>query len=590
VTNQDALERMATLTIHPDYRALLAAAGLDTFDALWQAAEGPTVDGHGSRSVSRIELAEDMDRSVGVYVKRFWGREARRSWRCLRLLRGPLTPAEQEWESAHQLLDAGVGAARPVAWGRSRGHASPRALVAFREVDGPSLAEWLSRRPRGVTLRREARIRHAVATALGRTVRRIHAAGFTYPDLYAKHVYLVDAETANPRVVLIDVQRLRMRLPFRVVRDLAALYVSAGAHPLRRTDTVRFLRAYLGHRVSGARGRRLIRAVRRRADRIPRRGLDPNLMVGRRRAPPGMVPLAEEPMKPADGGRLHINETLWPTLEAAGLATLDALMAVKKGEVYRKAAGRSTVRLVLDDPASGETRALYLKRYTAVPWRTGLRRTLSLNEPESLARREMGGLVRLADLGIASMRPVAFGGEVRRGGRAERSVLVTEEVAGAVQADDWFEARFAGPLTPDRAAEKRRLIRQMADLARRVHEANLSHRDFYLCHILVRPVEGAEPVLHLIDLQRLTHHRRGIGRRWIVKDLAALLFSSRPGPATGIASPVFTRTDRLRFARAYFKADRLAPEHKRLVRAVVRKARRISRHDARKRARNGETP
>jgi hypothetical protein len=130
----------------------------------------------------------------------------------------------------------------------------------------------------------------------------------------------------------------------------------------------------------------------------------------------------------------------------------------------------------------------------------------------------------------------------------------------------------------------------MAALARRLHDADLSHRDFYLCHIMVRPVGGREPVLHLIDLQRLTHHRRGIGRRWVVKDLAALLFSSMPGPATGIRSRAFTRTDRLRFARAYFQATRLAAEHKRLLRAVMRKAGRMARHDARKRAREGGGP
>ncbi len=580
---------MATLVIHPDYRALLSAAGLDTFDALFAAAEGPTVDGHGSRSVSRIELAEDTDRHVGVYVKRFWGREARRSWRCFRLLRGPVTPAEYEWESAHQLLDAGVGAARPVAWGRSRGPASPRALVAFREVDGPSLAEWLSRRPTGVTVGQQARIRHAIATVLGRTVRRIHAAGFTYPDLYAKHVYLVDAETVNPRVVLIDVQRLRLRLPFRVVRDLAALYVSAGAHPIQRTDLIRFLRAYLGHQVAGRRGRRLIRAVRHRADRIPRRGRDPHLIAGRRQAPSGMVPLAQETFTTADGGRLRVNEAFHPMLEAANLVTLDALMAVDAGQVCREGFGRSTVRLDLADPVAGRPRTVYLKRYTRVPLRIKLRRTLSLNAPQSLARREVGGLVRLADLGIPSMRLVLFGEEICRGGRMERSVLATEEIAGATQADDYCEARFAGPLSAEQTAEKRRLIRQFADVARRLHTANLSHRDFYLCHIMVRPMEGREPVLHLIDLQRLTHHRRGIGRRWVVKDLAALLFSSWPGPATGIRSPVFTQTDRLRLARAYFQTERLSPEQKRLLRAVIRKARRIARHETRRRGRKGDT-
>ena len=578
---------MTTLVIHPDYRAPLAAAGLDAFDALWRAAEGEAVDGHASRSVSRIDLAVDTGHHVGVYVKRFWGREARRTWRCLRLFRGPLTPAQYEWQSAHQLLDAGVEVSRPVAWGRSRGAGGPRALVAFREVEGPSLAEWMARRTPGPAVGRDARLRHAIATALGRAVRRLHAAGFSYPDLYAKHVYLVGVDTETPRIVLIDVQRLRMALPWRTVRDLASLQVSAAAYGLRRTDALRFLRAYLGGQPTGPRGRRLIRAMARRAARMPGRGRDPNLIDARRQAPPGVVPIAEETMAPSDAGRLRINEVLRPMLDAAGLTTLDALMAVAGGETYREVAGRSTVRLVLDDPATGAPRAVYVKRYTAVPWRTGLRRTLSVNPPETRAWHEFRGMVRLADLGIPTMRPVAVGGALRRGGRDERSVLVTEEIAGATQADDFCEARYAGPTSRKRTAEKRRLIRQMADLARRLHGANLSHRDFYLCHIMVRPVEGREPVLHLIDLQRLTHHRHGIGRRWIVKDLAALLFSSRPGPATGVRSPVFTQTDRLRFARAYFQTPRLTAEHKRLLHAVGRKAGRIARHDARKRARRG---
>jgi len=579
---------MATLVIHPDYRAPLSAAGLDTFEALFAAADCHRLDGHGSRAVSRLQVPGHDGAAFGLYVKRFWGREARRAWTDLLRGRRPMLPARREYETAGRLRAAGIEVARPVAWGRDPRPVGRRALVAFREVEGPSLARWLSEQDASPASGRTARRRHAVARAVGRAVRDLHRAGYTWPDLYAKHVYLAGEDAERPRIVLIDVARVRRCLRPRRARDLAALYVSAGVHPLRRTDLVRFLRAYLGGRAARRRGRRLIRAVARRAARIPGRGRDPHLMPGRRRAPPGVVPLAEETLTPADGGRLHINEAYRPMLESAGLATLDALMAVEAGESFRQAPGRSTVRLLLTDPETGRRRAVYLKRYTRVPWRTRLRRTLSLNEPQSLARREMGGLVRLADLGIASMRPVLFGGEMRRGGREERSVLMTEEIAGATQADEWCQARFAGPLSPERTAEKRRLIRQMADLARRLHAADLSHRDCYLCHIMVRPLEGREPVLHLIDLQRLTHHRRGIGRRWIVKDLAALLFSSAPGPATGIRSPVFTQTDRLRFARAYFQADRLTDEHKRLLRAVVRKAGRIARHDARKRARKGD--
>ena len=282
-----------------------------------------------------------------------------------------------------------------------------------------------------------------------------------------------------------------------------------------------------------------------------------------------------------DGGRLRINEALRPALEAAGLMTLDAIMAMRGGEVYRDVPGRTTVRIELADPAGG-TRALFVKRYTAVPWRTKLRRTLSLNRPVSLAAAEVRALVRVVSAGIATVRRVALGEELSHGGRSERSCLITEEIAGATQADKFCEAAFGGNPSREKIAQKRRLILAIARLARRLHAARLSHRDFYLCHILVRPVEGAEPILFLIDLQRVAHHRRGLGRRWIVKDLAAMLFSSRPSAATHIRSAVFTRTDAVRFAREYFGVPRLGEGHKAILRSIVRKARRMAAHEARR--------
>ncbi|MGB2830454.1 MAG: hypothetical protein WBD75_08925, partial [Phycisphaerae bacterium] len=116
------------------------------------------------------------------------------------------------------------------------------------------------------------------------------------------------------------------------------------------------------------------------------------------------------------------------------------------------------------------------------------------------------------------------------------------------------------------------------------------------CHVLVRPVGADDFVLHLIDLQRMMRFRggvpasprgapaspRGAPGRWIVKDLAALVFSSWPSPATFVRSEVFTNTDRMRFAREYFGTDRLSAAQKALVRRAVRKARRIDLHERRR--------
>jgi len=564
--------------------ALLEANGLADFDALYAAAEQGRVDGHRWRSTSRLALrGADAGAPVVVYVKRQWGRAARRPWTDLARLRWPDLPARREWENAQRLRAAGIPVAEPIAFGCAQGGAEPRSLIVFREVRGMSLAAYVFGLPAGADRGPAARARHAVARAVGEAVRRLHDAGLSFPDLYAKHVYIEAPDGPAPRIVLIDPQRLRRRTAGRAAADLAALLATATGPAVTRTDRLRMLRSYLGS-PRAARARRLIRIIERQAERIAGRGRDPHLLAERRAAPPGMVPLADETMTDIDGGHLRINEAFRPALEAAGLMTLGAIMDFQGGRPYRDVPGRLTVRAELEEPGGGR-RAVYLKRHTRVPCRTALRRTVSLGEAVSCAMAEARNIVRLSDVGIPTMRIVAVGEELTDGGRRERSCLLTEEVPGAVQADDYCERTFGPDRSREAVAAKRRLVRGLAYLARRFHTAGFTHRDFYLCHFLVRAAAGEEPVLHLIDLQRVRRHRPGWGERRVVKDLAALLFSSMPSRATLIRSAVFTRTDRMRFARAYFETRRLGANHKRLIRQVVAKARRIARHAARREAR-----
>jgi len=582
--NPDPESPLSTFHIQPGYAALLEANSLATFDALFAARDAATVDGHRSRSVARLSLRGESGETVVLYLKRQWGLAAARSWADLLRLRWPHQRAQREWDWTLRLARAGVPVAEPVAFGRSDGPDGPRALLAVREVRGPSLSAWVQGLAAGCERGEAARRRFIVATALGRACRRLHDAGFCFRDLYAKHVFLEDLEGPEPRVVLIDAQRARRRTRRGTSDDLAALYATTRAPGVRRTDRLRFLRAYLGPERLGAEARDLLARIERRALRIRGRGQDPNLIAARRVAPPGLVPRADERFTAADGGRLQINDAFRPALEAAGLVTFDAVMALAGGTVYRLAPGRSTVRVELTDPAGG-TRTIYVKRHDRAPWLAALRRTLSLKEPVSAARREVKSISRLTDAGIPTMRLAAFGEALARGGRGERSCLLTEELAGAVQADAYCERQFGGAAAPPKTAAKRQLVRAIGRLARRFHAAGFVHRDFYLCHILVRPVEGGEPGLHLIDLQRVDRNPAGAPRRWIVKDLAALLFSSWPSPATHVRSRVFSHTDRMRFAREYFGVRRLGPGEKAILRSVIRKARRIARHEARRQTR-----
>jgi heptose I phosphotransferase len=565
---------MTTLHIHPDYRAALEAEGLANFDALFAAGQDNRIDGHRHRSVSRLELKGADGRPQVIYLKRQWGIEARPAIRDFLEGRWPELPARREWNNVTRLVRAGVPVSPPVAWGVDKAGREPRALIAFAEVSGTSLARWIDRQAQSALAGVAARERHGVAVAVGRAVRRLHDAGFSFPDLYGKHLFLENAGSGQPRVVLIDVQRLRGRRPGYVAEDFAALYASTDEPGVTRSDRLRVFRAYMGQERLPKGARSLIRKILFIAGRKIGRGKDPNIIHTRQaELQPGLQEI--------DGGRLRVADSVRPALEAAGLATFDALMQFNGGRLYRDKDGRSTVRLELTVPDGGR-KAFFLKRYTRVPWRLKLRRTFALNATHSLAEIEARSIVRVTNLSISTMRRVAVGEEITSGGRSERSCILTEEITGQ-EADGYIERTFAKDTSRPAVAAKRRLISQLADIARRFHGNNLTHRDFYLCHFLVQAVEGQDPRVHLIDLQRVEHYGRGLGRRWLVKDLGSLLFSSRPGPGTRIASPVLSRTDAMRFAHAYFGVRHLTDDQKSLVRSAIAKARAIARREPRRR-------
>jgi len=158
------------------------------------------------------------------------------------------------------------------------------------------------------------------------------------------------------------------------------------------------------------------------------------------------------------------------------------------------------------------------------------------------ARNEWQAIRRLDELGVATMKAVAYG---ERGCNPARqhSFIVTEELAPTVSLEDFCRD---WPRRPPDSALKHALIDRVAEMVRRMHAGGMNHRDLYICHFLLHldpPPTPAALRLSLIDLHR-SQLRARTPRRWRDKDLAALYFS-----ALDIG---LTRRDKLRFVRRYF--------------------------------------
>jgi tRNA A-37 threonylcarbamoyl transferase component Bud32 len=161
------------------------------------------------------------------------------------------------FRKGHALLARGIVTARPAAAADLRQAGVLRETVLLTEaVDGERLSDWLRGNPAPAERRRMTRL-------LALMLRRMHDAGFSHRDLKAPNILVPRVPGGLP--VLVDLDGLRQSLHVtdtRRAQNLMRLSVSLDEWGLaRRTDRLRFLRAYLGRR--GGFGPITIRSRRR---------------------------------------------------------------------------------------------------------------------------------------------------------------------------------------------------------------------------------------------------------------------------------------------------------------------------------------
>jgi heptose I phosphotransferase len=179
-----------------------------------------------------------------------------------------------------------------------------------------------------------------------------------------------------------------------------------------------------------------------------------------------------------------------------------------------------------------------------VGWSEVFKNLLQLRLPVTSAINEYRAAITLTKLGIETLNPKAFGLRGKNPAKLE-SFLVTEDIVDSVSLEDLTASwRNSAP----RFAGKKNLVEKLAGIARTLHENGMNHRDFYLCHFLIKKSDlgalqkGGPFACFLIDLHRTQFHST-VPRRWLIKDLAGLYYSALDA---GI-----TRHDVFRFIKIY---------------------------------------
>jgi len=200
-------------------------------------------------------------------------------------------------------------------------------------------------------------------------------------------------------------------------------------------------------------------------------------------------------------------------LSENGIVSPQLLWSLKGEDAKKKTEARQIERICLrHGPEKAE---FYLKRYNPIPLMEIIKNRIALKPVfTDGAIHEWKALKAIEKLGIPAPKTAAAA-KFADG----RSCILTLGIKNYSRASNIL----SDPATPQRRRE--RIIGRIAEIAGRLHSANIAHQDLYLLHFFV--TEAEDDKVHLIDLQRAILSENPLPDRWLSKDLAQLLFSSR---------------------------------------------------------------
>jgi hypothetical protein len=243
----------------------------------------------------------------------------------------------------------------------------------------------------------------------------------------------------------------------------------------------------------------------------------------------------------------YVSESWQRALELNQLNSFDALWQLQaewfEAPNQRRGGWSGVARYELPK-TDGQARVIFLKRqenHKIFSWRHPI-----AGVPTFL--REFQHIEHYRACGVPTLEPVYFA--MRRTSAGHRAILATAELTGYASLEDrlrqWQEQGAPA------VSVRRRLIGKIAALARTLHAHKIQHNCFYPKHLFVRISSDGDSDVRVIDLEK--SRWRPLAMFCTLRDLDTLNRHAR-----GVS-----RTDRLRFLKAYLQAEGTNPRLRKL--------------------------
>lgn len=427
--------------------------------------------------------------------------------------------ARREWEAARALEGARLPVPEPLAYGEREAADAPwEGFYAARFVEG---AQGFRAALAGADPARRAALLERSAALVG----ALHAAGFDHRDLHAGNVLVAPGPAGADDLWITDLHRHRRgrRVGARARAQAVARWLHSLARELAPPERAAWLAAYGGAGAPARWGARVARAEARLERRWRR---------SRARRCLGESSRYTRAVGPWRGARAR---ALSPARLAALVQAHDEALARHDARVRKR--GRKSLVTAHGDAVVKETIA---------PDRRSALRTRLWPGRHAAGYRHAH---LLGVLEVPTARPLAF---LVGGGR----VLTLYEDLSALER---LDARVRTAFAQDPRGAGRRLARALAAWLADLHARGVYHGDLKAVNVRVAQGPGG-PRFCLIDTDRCRFFDGPVAVRRRLKNLAQLAAS---------LPVVASRTERLRFYRAYARAAPPGPDERRVARRVA---------------------
>jgi tRNA A-37 threonylcarbamoyl transferase component Bud32 len=247
------------------WQQVLADRGMKTFNDIYNCDNRERINRNTKRNVSVIRL-QTKDGEKKFFLKRFHDSHIKDMLFVFMNTGKIVSQAAYEWDNIKRLAKIGISVPTLVCFGEKLLFGIERkSFILTQELDGQCLTDFVAQN--WATLPQDEK--EKIITSLAKTIKKIHNAEISLPDLYVWHIFISKNADGNYNFAFIDLNRMKRNMwnKGEKIENLGRLYHSMldkyFDKPLRRL----LIEAYTG----GHNTKKIIRGAEKYAKKFSAR-------------------------------------------------------------------------------------------------------------------------------------------------------------------------------------------------------------------------------------------------------------------------------------------------------------------------------